>query len=386
MLRFFALAALCGLLAAQQSSKPTKPVIPAPKQAAPAPTPPPAEEERPQDDLLKFYGGIEEVNTPVWVFNRDGGYVNGLRPDQFRIFDNGREQAVRSVDVSYTPISLVICIQANSHAQYLERQVNKIGNLIAPLITGDAGEAAVVAYDHRIRTLTDFTADPDKITKVVKGITPGSDQNRMVDAVIEGTRLLKTRPKTHRRIMLLIGETRDVGSEARIREALYFLEINNVVFYAVDMSRFITTLTAPGPDPRPDTLPPAMHNLPPGFASTPTTVAQTYGYNGGRAEFVPMFVEIFRDIKAIFKDNPVEAFTKGTGGTEFGFHSLRTLETAIEKIGEEVHSEYVITYTPTSATALENGFHTIAVDVVNRPDVKKVLARPGYWAAAHIEH
>lgn len=372
MLRFFALTVLCGLLAAQQSSK-------SPKQTAPP------DEARPQDDLL-FYGNVEELVTPVWVFDRNGDYVNGLRPDQFRVFDNGREQAIRSVDVSYTPISLVLCIQGNSHVQGLLPQVNRIGNLIAPLIIGDAGEAAVIAYDSRIRTLQDFTSDPDKVTRAVKSIQPGSTSNRMIDAVIAGTRMLKTRPKTQRRVMLLVGETRDLGSEARIREALYFLQINNVTFYSVDMSRFITTLTAPTPDPRPDTLPPAMHSLPSRVPATPSTVEQAYGLNGQRAEFVPLMVEIFRDVKAIFKDNPVEAFTKGTGGSEFGFHSQGTLERAIESIGREVHSEYVITYTPSAATKLENGFHTIAVDVPNRPDVKRVLARPGYWAAAHLEH
>ena len=374
MFRFFALTLVCGLLAAQQSSKSSKS-----KQTQPP------DEERPQDNLT-FYGNVEELVTPVWVFDRNGDYVNDLRPDQFRLFDNGREQSIRSVDVSYTPISLVICIQANSHVQAILPQVNRIGNLIAPLIIGDAGEAAVIAYDSRIRTLQDFTSDPDKITRAIKTIYPGSTSNRMIDAVIEGTRLLKTRAKNRRRIMLLVGETRDLGSEARLREALYFLEIESVTFYSVDMSRFLTTLTAPTPDPRPDTLPPAMHPMPSMVPATPTTVEQAYGLNGQRAEFVPMFVEIFKDVKAIFRDNPVEAFTKGTGGSEFGFHSQHSLETAIEKIGQEVHSEYVITYTPSSATKLENGWHTISVDVPNRAEVKKVLTRPGYWAAAHLDH
>ena len=57
-------------------------------------------------------------------------------------------------------------------------------------------------------------------------------------------------------------------------------------------------------------------------------------------------VELFRDAKAIFKDNPVEAFTKGTGGSEFGFHSQRTLEEAVQKLGEELHSQYFISYSP----------------------------------------
>ena len=66
-------------------------------------------------------------------------------------------------------------------------------------------------------------------------------------------------------------------------------------------------------------------------------------------------VEIFRDVKAIFKDNPVEVFTKGTGGTEYTFYRQRGLEEAIQKIGEELHSEYIVSYTPNNKD--EGGFH-----------------------------
>ena len=52
--------------------------------------------------------------------------------------------------------------------------VNRIGNLIQPHILGDQGEAAVIAYDSRIRVLQDFTHDADQITAAVKKIQPGS--------------------------------------------------------------------------------------------------------------------------------------------------------------------------------------------------------------------
>ena len=68
---------LCGLLAAQQSS-----------------TVPPQTPEPGQQDPRSFAWGVEYVTTPALVFDRDGGYVNGLRPDQFRLFDNGKEQNI----------------------------------------------------------------------------------------------------------------------------------------------------------------------------------------------------------------------------------------------------------------------------------------------------
>jgi len=370
MYRFIFATLLGGLLLAQQSSNQTPPAQAAPQVQA-----------NPDQDLLTFRVGAEYVSAPVLVFDRNGDYVNGLRPDQFRLFDNGKEQKVQ-VDVTYNPISLVLLLQANSHVEGLLPQVKRIGNLIEPLVVGDQGEVALIAYDSRIRTLQDFTSDAQKITEKVKTIYPGSTSNRLIDAVVEGTRLLRNRPKNRRRIMLAIGETRDIGSENRAREALIGLQIQNIEFYSVDMSRFMTTLTAPTPVGRPDNLPPAMHPLPPGVPATPTTVAQTYGYNAGRAEFLPLMVELFKDAKAIFKSNPVEVFTKGTGGSEFGFHNQKSLETAIQRVGEELHSEYMISYSPNNRD--EGGFHEIVVDVTGRNDVKRVQTRPGYWLAPKV--
>jgi VWFA-related protein len=344
---------LCGLLAAQQ-------------------TPPPA-----QEDQLIFRGGTQLVTAPVLVFDRDNEYVNGLQPPQFHLFDNGKEQNI-NVDVNYVPISLVICLQANSKVEGILPQVRKIGNLISPLLIGEQGEAALIAYDSRIRTLQEFTSDSEKITKAVKDIYPGSSANRMIDAVHEATRMLSHRPANRRRIILLVGETRDVSSEMRLRETLIDLQLGNVMFYAVDMLRLASILTAK-PDPgRQNNLPPAMSpHLPPGVPATPTSVQQATGFgNAGRAEFIPLMVELFKDVKAIFKDNPVEAFTKGTGGTELSFVRQRGLEEAMQRIGAELHSQYMVSYRPSNRD--EGGFHEIAV-TVSAPGVKRVQTRPGYW-------
>ncbi|HXK04568.1 MAG TPA: VWA domain-containing protein [Verrucomicrobiae bacterium] len=350
----------CGLLAAQQ----------------PQQTPPPKPAE-PGQPPVKITTTVIHVTAPVLVYDRDGSYVNGLQPFQFHLYDNGKEQNI-TVDVTYTPISVVICLQANAHVEGILPQVRKIGNLISPLLIGDQGEAALIAYDSRIRMLQDFTSDGDKITKVVKDLYAGSNANRMIDAVVEATRMLSHRPENRRRIILLIGETRDLSSENRLREALINLQLANIMFYSVDMSRLFSTLTAK-PDPgRQNNLPPAMSpavglNMP----ATPTTVQQATGFgNAGRAEFIPLMVELFKDVKAIFKDNPVEAFTKGTGGTELSFYKQRGLEEAVQRIGAELHSQYFVSYSPNNSD--EGGFHEITVAVAS-PEVKRVQTRPGYW-------
>ena len=340
------------------------------------PKPAPQAQEPTSENGQPIRISVENVVVPTLVFTRDGGFVSGLRPDQFRLFDNSKEQNIQ-VDETFTPISLVILVQANARVEKILPQVTKIGNLIKPLIVGDQGEAAVIAFDSRIRTMQEFTSDSDKITAAVKKLSYGSNPSHLIDAVDDGVRMLRTRSKERRRILLVIGETRDYGSEGRGRETLINLQVNNVAVYWVDMSHLLGTLTAPPPDPRPDNNPPAMHPLPAGVPSTPTTVAQTYGTNGGRAEFLPLMLEIFKDVKNIFKTSPAELFTRGTGGTQFGFYRQRGLEDAIQSIGEELHSQYLISYNPNNKE--EGGWHQIAVNILGKD--YRTQTRPGYWLA-----
>jgi hypothetical protein len=203
----------------------------------------------------------------------------------------------------------------------------------------------------------------------------------MIDATEQAIRMLQHRPQNRRRIILLIGETRDIGSEARGRETLISMQLSNIAFYAVDMSRIIEKLTAPLPVPTPDPLPPAMYNVGSNEPATPNTVRQTSAgaeASGNAAEFMPLLLEIYRDAKAIFKRNPVEVFTAGTGGSQFSYYRRGGLEEAIQRIGEQLHSEYLISYSPNNK--IEAGFHQISV-YVNSPLARRIQVRPGYWWA-----
>jgi hypothetical protein len=104
---------LVGLLVAQN----------APSKQAPASSP----DLTQTNDMSKFIVTLQQVIAPVLVYDRKHNYVNGLTQDRFRLYDNGKEQNLTSVDVSYTPISLVVAVQANVEADKILAQVNKIG-------------------------------------------------------------------------------------------------------------------------------------------------------------------------------------------------------------------------------------------------------------------
>jgi VWFA-related protein len=320
---------------------------------------------------------IQNVVAPTVVLDKDGSYIAGIKPYEFKLYDNDKLQDIK-VDEIFAPISLVVAIQADAKVENALPRIQKVGTILQTMVAGDQGEVAIVAFDHRINKLQDFTTDPDQLNAALKQIKPGSSTSRLTDTVVEATRMLRNRPKDRRKILLLIAEKRDKGSELRPREALTNLEIANVMVYSVNMSRLVNELTSKPPLPRPDPIPPAARHVPAGGVQTPTTTAQMTGAPGYGIDFAPLVTEIMRSVKAVFVSNPTEIFTRYTGGKEYSFVSQRDLERALGDVSREIHNQYLITYNPSNKD--EGGFHKIRVEVARRD--LDVRTRDGYWLAA----
>ena len=331
-----------------------------------------------EESIPKFTAPVTNILVPTRVVDFSGTFVTGLRADQFELFDNGKKQNIQ-VDDSLIPISLVIAIQCNNEVDQILPRINRIGNMISPLLVGDSGEAAVIAFDSRVRTIQDFTSDPDRITAAVARIHSGSLSSRLVDAIDAGEHMLRSRPQNRQKVILLISETRDEGSANRGYETLDYLQANNVTVYQVTMSRVLGKLTAPPIPPPEDPLPPATHYMPPIMPATPTTVAQTYGTFGYGVDFTPVVKEMFKNVKYLFSLPAADIFTRGTGGSKFDFYRGKGLEDAIQRMAEELHLAYMLSYSPNNKD--EGGWHDIRVEVKGRSKVI-VKNRPGYWMAA----
>jgi VWFA-related protein len=326
--------------------------------------------EQPGGDVI-FKSSTRFVIAPVTVTDRDGSVVDNLNTTDFQLFDNKKLQKITEDQASH-PISLVVAVEAGAEVEKIIPQVSKIGTLLSNLLVGDSGEVAVLSFDHRVQTLTAFTSDPDMINAAMKKLKPGSTTFRLNDAAMQGINMLKNRPSTRKRILLLISESRDYGSELHVRDVLTEAEFANVVVYSVNMSHLLASLTSTAQPPRPDPIPPEARHLPMGQIGTPTTDSQnTMG------DWTPALKEVFLAAKSIFIPNPLEVYTKYTGGREYSFMTQKTLEKAISDIGAELHGQYLLTYSPNDQN--EAGFHEIEVRV-QKPGLK-VRTRSGYWLA-----
>jgi VWFA-related protein len=343
--------------------------------AALAQSPPATDPSKPEKDVV-IQTNVNVVIAPTTVRDKSGDYVDGLQLQDFELYDNNKLQKI-TADVRDEPLSLVIAVQKSSNLNDVLPKIQRIGAMLNDLVAGQDGEVAVVAFDHRFQVAQDFTNETQKVSEAMKRLVPGSSQHAVIDAEMQCIRMLRNRPRDRRRVLLLIAEKRDRGSEARLREALTEAQFANVAIYTLDISSTVATLTTRGDPPPPPSIPTTAQHMPAGAAVTPTTVDQNY-YNGN---FIPVFEDIFKAVKSLFVDDTLDVFTRFTGGKEYAFVSERSLERAVQGISQELHNQYLLSYTPNNQ--VEGGFHEIRV-VVNRPNLE-VRTRPGYWVATRAE-
>jgi VWFA-related protein len=256
---------------------------------------------------------VRLVVAPTSVTDRSGNFINGLTAADFQLYDNDVPQQIHE-DGDFLPISLAIAIQSNLKRQVVER-VHELGPLLGALVVGVGGEAAIFTFDDKLQVCQNFTSDLGRLTHALRRIefSPGPDH--VIDAALDAMRLLDQRPELRRRILLLISESKDMGSQSTLDDALSDVTMSNTLIYWLNVAR------------------------------------------GAGA------------------DDPVPAMTRYTGGQQYAIENERALERAITQIGEEIHGQYLLSYTP--AHTDESGFHRIRV--VTRRAGMEVRSRPGYW-------
>jgi len=331
--------------------------------------------KQPDKDVV-IRTNVNVVIAPTTVLDKHGNYVNGLQLQDFELYDNGKRQDI-TADVRDESLSLVIAVQRSANLNDILPKIQKIGPMLNDLVAGQDGEVAIVGFDHRVQVAQDFTHETQKIEEALRSLKPGSSNHGVNDVVMESVRMLRRRPPDRRRVLLLIAEKRDKGSENRTREVLTEVEFANVAIYSIDISSVMAGLTQTPIPPPPPSIPSTAQHIPAGGAQTPTTIDQNY-YNGN---YIPVFVDIFKAVKGIFVDDTLDVFTRFTGGKEYSFIKEKGLERAVEGISQELHSQYLLSYRPDNQN--EGGFHEIRV-TVNRPGLE-IRTRPGYWVAARPE-
>ena len=324
---------------------------------------------------------VSLVNTPVTVRDAKGDMVANLEMKDFRITDNGIEQKISHFDLGGDPISLVVLLETSSRIDPMLPELRKTGILLTQTVMGPTGEAAIVGFNDAVDKLQDFTTNADQIEKTVSRLQTSTSGSKLYDAMAVGVEMLSGRPQAtperpgHRRVMLILSEATDVGSETRLGEVLRQAQLSNVTIYSVGLSTTRAELQSKPKDTRPQITPPGTFGLPPqpGVPQTPDTEAARYG----SGNLLALAVWAVQHVKDKISDHVLEVAATATGGAHLATFKDRSIEKAIDEIGGELHSQYSLSYTPTGTN--EIGYHEIKIQVTSGD--LKVRARPGYYVA-----
>ena len=95
----------------------------------------------PDEALTQPVRTIEDPELITFSTGKKDQYVNGLEKSDFLLFDNGVQQNILEFDVSFQPISMVICVQSSDRlADDMLDQVRKTAYLFTQQVLGEFGE------------------------------------------------------------------------------------------------------------------------------------------------------------------------------------------------------------------------------------------------------
>jgi VWFA-related protein len=348
--------------------------LPGRSQQTQGPIPPKPDKPVQQPPEATIRVRVALVNAPVIVIGAKGEPVLDLQQKDFRIFDDGAAQTIEAFELGGQQLSAVLVFETSSRIAPLLPAVQKSAIIFTQTVVGPSGEAAVLSYDNSVSTLLPFSTDNDKIEKTIATLQPGDSGARLYDALASAVGLLRGRPPEQRRAIVVVGEASDAGSEQRLGRVLRDAQLANIVIYSVGLSTTSAGLRSQpsqtGPSPA---TPPGTFGGPsfPGTAQTPTSQQQY----GGNIDLLGLAEWAVRNATAVVKDRPLEVAATATGGAFQPVFRDSKIETAIDAIGGELNSQYMLSYRPSGADT--PGYHQIKV-TVNRPGVK-VRTRPGYY-------
>jgi len=303
-----------------------------------------------QDTVIRTT--VPLILVPVTVTGHRGETIDGLAESDFVVLDNGKP-VKHNLETANQPIALVVAIQTSAIAGPALAKIQKIGSMFEPLVVGARGVAAIVTYSDEIKVWQDFTHSAGEFTQRMRKIEPDGrsrTEARMSDAVLEAVKMLEDRPK-FRRVLVVIGESRDRGSLAKLQEAVTRAQSANVTIYPVNYSVYKTSYTSRGAER---------------FEGSGRRV-----YDTDPGSLLAVFTEIGR----LGKENAGDALAKYTGGEKVSFTKLAGLEQVIAKVGEDLHSQYLLSFQ--GDVTESKMYHAIAVHVRHADAV--VRSRPGYW-------
>ena len=296
------------------------------------------------------------VLVPALVRNKAGDVVYDLKASDFIVEDDGVPQTIHLDEAAEDePVYLVVAVQCGRRADFELPRMQGLSAMLDPLIEQPGNKIALVAFDSQVHGIANFTSNEGVLKQDLRNLQPGDGGAAILDAVNYSVKMLDEVPRDRKRVLLLISETRDHGSQsATIDDVIKAIGDSNTVVYSLAFSPAKSNVL--------DTL---KGNNNPDFHPDQTEVHEG-----------PDLLAPFMLAAQAMRKNTAKAIAAQSGGEYEMFASGKGFDARMNDFSNHLHSRYLLSFQPLRPRP---GLHQLTVKL-KVPGTATILARSSYWA------
>ena len=293
-----------------------------------------------------------EILLPVTVRDAQGRLVTTLGRDDFRVFEDGREQPLSDLRLRRVPADVLLMIDSSSSVannfEDFRRAAEEFAARLAP-----EDRVSLLKFDDRVELLQDWTASRVQLRRALRRVTAGMF-TRFNDALYLAARE-QFRDPTRRRAAVVLSDGIDSGrGRASAADALRALLEASVGVYCISNTGIERARKAAELDALLDATPAAV-------------------------KFNQLKIDDLRlSLRALDEsERGLEALTASTGGRLYKPESFADLDRVYAEVAEELRHQYALYYTPLDKRR-DGRFRRVQVRTSD--PALRVTARIGYFA------
>jgi len=307
---------------------------------------------------------VEVVNVPVTALDKRGLPVIDLNQADFRIYEDGKPQAIRYFNrETHLPLRIgVILDTSNSARRQLSFEKDAASEFVFTMLQGRSSKNQVMlqTFDATSSIIQDFTNDPEQLNEKIRGLKAGGGKS-LYDAIYFACRekMLKAgEPEDTRRVLVVISDGIDVQSQHSLDEALSMAHKAETLVYTIGNAAY-------------------------GYSNPGDKMLELISDATGGAAFFPLRFSPGADLgTGYLSHGQIGDTSQNKGlGAETGTYSaerLIRLADSLDAISRELNEQYNLGYSPTN-NVMDGTYRSIKV-VAARHGVY-LRWKPGYFAA-----
>jgi Ca-activated chloride channel family protein len=176
---------------------------------------------------------VDAVQVTVTVMDGPNRYVRGLPVSAFRVFENGRPQAISYFANSNVPLELIAAIDiSGSMGPVMPKLKQAVQEFLAAVPSHN--QVTLLGFNDTVFTLTRRSTNPPERVKAVERLAPWG-ATALYDVVLRSIGLLGR--QTGRKALVIFTDGEDQGSHATIADVERGLQASDVTLYMIGQGR-----------------------------------------------------------------------------------------------------------------------------------------------------